>query len=195
MSAVQAASCNGKIRWINQIPDHDIHGLSLSTRERSAEWCRGISPEQPPRSSSSVLSILLLLLVFTCVYLIVRVWRIVLPPSSRRYRSSLKIISWCAQKQERQTSPAFLIVTIRPRRTTTTPCCRHERRPHDDDHDDHAHTRRFRRLASGRPETCLYRISSQNPLCPLALYRRYVTNGSMSRFPYPITSHCMRHTH
>jgi len=38
-----------------------------------------------------------------------------------------------------------------------------------------------------RGQVYIYLVT--NPPCPLALYRRYVTNGSLSRFPLPITSH------
>jgi len=88
----------------------------------------------------------------------------------------------------------FPLVTIPPRQTTTTPCCRHERRPRRRPRRRRAHTTVSATTPGFLPGPYLLSYLVTKPPCPSGLYRRYVTNGLLSRFPYPITSHCMRNT-
>ena len=67
---------------------------------------------------------------------------------------------------------------LRPLRTTTTTTTHPRQRKHTT----------LSKTSPGWPRGVFISYLVTKPPCPLALYRRYVTNGSLSRFPYPITS-------
>ena len=67
---------------------------------------------------------------------------------------------------------------LRPLRTTTTTTHPRQR----------THTT-LSKTSPGWPRGVFISYLVTKPPCPLGLYRRYVTNGLLSRFPYPITSH------